>query len=81
MIVPHTIRRAAIDDAAALSHLGATTFRETFAGENTPEDMARYLAEAFTPEMIERAGKERLAPMLMTALTAGIALVPLVLAA
>ena len=31
--------------------------------------------------MIERAGKERLAPMLMTALTAGIALVPLVLAA
>lgn len=48
--MPHTIRRAAIDDAAALSHLGATTFRETFAGENTPEDMARYLAEAFTPE-------------------------------
>src|SRR6185503_16815980 len=34
-----------------------------------------------TPAMIERAGKERLAPMLMTALTAGIALVPLVLAA
>ena len=33
------------------------------------------------PQMIERAGKERLAPMLMTALTAGIALVPLVLAA
>jgi HME family heavy-metal exporter len=31
--------------------------------------------------MIERAGKERLAPMLMTALTAGIALIPLVLAA
>ena len=31
--------------------------------------------------MIERAGKERLAPMLMTALCAGIALVPLALAA
>jgi Cu/Ag efflux pump CusA len=31
--------------------------------------------------MIERAGKERLAPMLMTALTAGIALLPLVMAA
>jgi HME family heavy-metal exporter len=31
--------------------------------------------------MIERAGKERLAPMLMTALTAGFALIPLVLAA
>ena len=37
--------------------------------------------EKFTPEMIERAGKERLAPMLMTALTAGIALIPLVLSA
>jgi HME family heavy-metal exporter len=31
--------------------------------------------------MIERAGKERLAPMMMTALCAGIALVPLALAA
>ena len=31
--------------------------------------------------MIERAGKERLAPMLMTALCAGIALIPLTLAA
>jgi CzcA family heavy metal efflux pump len=43
--------------------------------------LVRYEGERFTPEMIERAGKERLAPMLMTALTAGIALVPLVLAA
>lgn len=37
--------------------------------------------QGFTLEMIERAGKERLAPMLMTALCAGIALIPLVLAA
>jgi Cu/Ag efflux pump CusA len=43
--------------------------------------LVRHEGERFTPEMIERAGKERLAPMLMTALTAGIALVPLVLAA
>ena len=43
--------------------------------------LVRHEGESFTPEMIERAGKERLAPMLMTALTAGIALVPLVLAA
>jgi HME family heavy-metal exporter len=43
--------------------------------------LVRYEGETFTPAMIERAGKERLAPMLMTALTAGIALVPLVLAA
>ena len=49
--------------------------------------MAHYLhlmkceRESFSAEMIERAGKERLAPVLMTALTAGIGLVPLVWAA
>jgi HME family heavy-metal exporter len=43
--------------------------------------LVRYEGERFTPQMIERAGKERLAPMLMTALTAGIALVPLAMAA
>jgi HME family heavy-metal exporter len=43
--------------------------------------LVRYEGEQFTQAMIERAGKERLAPMLMTALTAGIALIPLVLAA
>ncbi|MEX2139097.1 MAG: efflux RND transporter permease subunit [Pirellulales bacterium] len=43
--------------------------------------LVRYEGEGFTPQMIERAGKERLAPMLMTALCAGIALIPLVLAA
>ena len=42
--------------------------------------LVRHEGEGFTMKMIERAGKERLAPMLMTALTAGIALVPLVLA-
>lgn len=43
--------------------------------------LVRYEGEQFSPQMIERAGKERLAPMLMTAITAGIALIPLVLAA
>jgi HME family heavy-metal exporter len=43
--------------------------------------LMRHEGEQLTPQMIERAGKERLAPMLMTALTAGIALVPLVLSA
>jgi HME family heavy-metal exporter len=43
--------------------------------------LVRHEGECFTPKMIERAGKERLAPMLMTALTAGIALVPLAMAA
>ena len=43
--------------------------------------LVRHEGEGFTRDMIERAGKERVAPMLMTTLTAGIALVPLVLAA
>jgi HME family heavy-metal exporter len=43
--------------------------------------LVRHEGEQFTKEMIMRAGLERLAPMLMTALTAGIALIPLVLAA
>ena len=43
--------------------------------------LVRYEGEGFTPQMVERAGRERLAPMLMTALCAGIALLPLALAA
>jgi Cu/Ag efflux pump CusA len=43
--------------------------------------LVQHEGEQFTTKMIERAGKERLAPMFMTALTAGIALIPLVLAA
>ncbi len=43
------VRLATIADAPRLSQLAASTFRETFEGENTPEDITRYLAEAFTP--------------------------------
>jgi len=42
--------------------------------------LMREEGEAFTEEMIVRAGRERIVPVLMTALTSGIALVPLVLA-
>ncbi len=43
--------------------------------------LVRYEGEGWTREMILRGGLERLAPVLMTALTAGIALIPLTLSA
>ena len=43
-----TIRHGAPADAALLSELGARTFSETFAVDNTPEDLAAYLATSFS---------------------------------
>jgi diamine N-acetyltransferase len=45
-----TIRRCGLEDAALLSELGARTFAETFAADNTPEDMAAYVATSFNLE-------------------------------
>lgn len=45
-----TIRRGKVDDAALLADLGTRTFSDTFAADNTPEDMTAYLASAFSPE-------------------------------
>jgi ribosomal protein S18 acetylase RimI-like enzyme len=42
-----TIRRANTDDAGLLAELGARTFNETFAADNSPEDMAAYIASSF----------------------------------
>lgn len=46
-----TIRHATIDDADLLAGLGARTFYETFAVDNTPEDMATYLPASFSPAL------------------------------
>ena len=45
------IRRATTEDATSLAEFGARTFYETFAGDNTPEDMARHLVSAWNPEL------------------------------
>lgn len=43
------VRRGKAEDAVLLAELGARTFAETFAVDNTPEDMAAYLASSFSP--------------------------------
>ena len=48
------IRRAAESDADALAELGRSTFSETFAKDNRPEDMERYLSSTFGPELQRR---------------------------
>jgi GNAT superfamily N-acetyltransferase len=42
-----TIRRGTREDAGLLSELGARTFSETYAADNTQEDMAAYVAKFF----------------------------------
>jgi ribosomal protein S18 acetylase RimI-like enzyme len=44
------IRRGEASDAELLAELGARTFSETFAADNTPENMSAYLASAFSPD-------------------------------
>src|ERR671926_894331 len=46
------IRQATSADAALLAELGARTFYDTFAPGSKLEDVAAYLAEAFTTEQL-----------------------------
>ncbi len=44
------IRHATAADNTLLAEIGAETFRDTFAADNTPENMAAYLAASFSPD-------------------------------
>jgi ribosomal protein S18 acetylase RimI-like enzyme len=44
------IRHATVDDSSLLAELGASTFYETFAIDNSEENMSAYIAEAFNEE-------------------------------
>jgi GNAT superfamily N-acetyltransferase len=44
------IKNATDADAALLAEFGARTFYESFAADNTPEDMQSYLDSAFSPQ-------------------------------
>jgi diamine N-acetyltransferase len=48
--LPIKIRIASPPDIPLLTDIGAETFSDTFAEENTPQDMKLYLAGAFSPE-------------------------------
>jgi ribosomal protein S18 acetylase RimI-like enzyme len=43
------IRQAAIQDNELLAEIGSETFYDSFAADNTPEDMAAYLSASFNP--------------------------------
>ena len=48
------IRGGAATDASALAELAARTFRETFAADNRPEDMAVHTAQAYGTSQQQR---------------------------
>jgi ribosomal protein S18 acetylase RimI-like enzyme len=45
------LRDAAATDAVQLAEFGARTFYESFAADNTAEDMRRHLQSAFSPQL------------------------------
>jgi diamine N-acetyltransferase len=45
------IRYGTTEDAKMLSELGAKTFSDTFAKDNTPENLETYTKKAFSPEI------------------------------
>ena len=51
---PVTVRPGRPSDAAPLSAFAARIFHESFAAENNPDDMAAYMAIAFSPAQQER---------------------------
>jgi GNAT superfamily N-acetyltransferase len=54
------IRQATIQDNKLLAEIGAETFYDSFAADNTPEDMAAYLFASFSParQAVELADSE-----------------------
>jgi GNAT superfamily N-acetyltransferase len=45
-----SIRQATIRDNKLLAEIGVETFYDSFAADNTPEDMIKYLSASFSPE-------------------------------
>ncbi|MGH8264170.1 MAG: GNAT family N-acetyltransferase [Steroidobacterales bacterium] len=54
-----TVRRATLADAALLSDLGNSTFREAFSHLYRPDDLDVFLAKAHSPQLYERLLKDK----------------------
>jgi GNAT superfamily N-acetyltransferase len=50
----YTLRDVSVAEAAQLAEFGARTFRQTFAADNTDEDMRAHLEASFSPGMQRR---------------------------
>ena len=48
-----TIRQCTSDDAGLIHSLGITTFLDTFAADNSQENMEYYLQHSFSPELVK----------------------------
>lgn len=59
------IRIAAQADDALLAELGAVVFQETFAADNTAENMATYMGQAFTLDRLRQELRDPLATFLI----------------
>ena len=64
-----TVRTATHEDVPLLAELSATTFRATFAQDNTPEDMEAYLAENFSEVRLRQEVSDPLATVLIAELS------------
>jgi ribosomal protein S18 acetylase RimI-like enzyme len=69
--LPLHIRRAIAADAADIAEFGARVFAETFAADNTPDDLAAYLASAFG-EHVQRAEIDNAQNVYLLATIAGV---------
>lgn len=49
-----TMTACSMEDAQALKEIGYETFNETFAAQNSPENMQHYLEKAFNLKQLER---------------------------
>lgn len=63
-----TVRTASLNDVSLLAELSATTFRCTFAPDNSPEDMEAYLADNFSEEKLEQELSDPLATFIIAEL-------------